>query len=57
MVEAEEVRQKSHDRKFILETVKTQPLMLEWASEELKNDKEIVLTAVRSRWRGFRILK
>lgn len=57
MVEAEEVRQKSHDRKFILETVKTQPLMLEWASEELKNDKEIVLTAVRSGWRGFRILK
>lgn len=56
MVEPEEVKQKSHDREFILETVKTQPLMLEWAAEELKNDKEIVLTAVRSRWRSLRIL-
>jgi len=57
MIEPEEVKQRNQDKNFLLEVVKTQPLMLEWASEELKNDKEIVLTAVRSRWRSLRILQ
>jgi hypothetical protein len=46
-----EAREKINDREFFLERVKTMPLLIEWANDEIRNDKEILLTAVKmDRW-------
>jgi hypothetical protein len=46
-----EAREKTNDRAFFLERVRTMPLLIEWANDEIRNDKEILLTAVKmDRW-------
>ena len=43
----EEVKSNSEDKQKFMEYVKSDGLLLEWASPELQDDKELVLEAVR----------
>ena len=42
-----EAKQKTNDREFYLERVKTMPLLIEWANDSIRDDKEVLLTAVK----------
>ncbi|MBQ3408361.1 MAG: DUF4116 domain-containing protein [Clostridia bacterium] len=55
--EIEEVKKYSDDRDKFFDYVKKDGLVLEWASDELKNDKELVLEAVKCDRRSIRICK
>ena len=46
-LEVIEARQKTNDREFFLERVKTMPLLIEWANDEIRDRKEVLLTAVK----------
>ena len=43
----------THDKKFVLKAVKINGRALKYASEEIKNDKEVVLEAVKKMWNVF----
>ena len=38
-----EARNKTNDKEFFRETVKTMPLLIEWANEEIRDDKNILI--------------
>ena len=42
-----EAREKTNDKEFFRERVKTMPLLIEWANEEIRDDKNIMLEACR----------
>ena len=42
-----EAQEKSNDLEFFKERVKTMPLLIEWASDEIRDNKEVLLTAVK----------
>ena len=39
-VEVVEAKQKTNDRDFYLERVKTMPLLIEWANDKIRDDKD-----------------
>ena len=47
--ELEEVKKNSNDKAKFMEYVHKDGLVLEWASDELRDDKELVMEAVRCR--------
>ena len=55
--EIEEIKKSSNDKVKFMEYVKRDGLLLEWASPELQDDKELVLEAVRCDGRCIRICK
>ena len=42
-----EAQEKKDDLEFFKERVKTMPLLIEWANDEIRNNKEVVLSAVK----------
>ena len=46
MITAEQVREQNNNRELVRQAIKENPLLLEWASPALQDDKEIVLEAV-----------
>ncbi|MFR8104533.1 MAG: DUF4116 domain-containing protein [Clostridia bacterium] len=53
----QEIMDNNDDREFIMEAVKENGVWLEWASERLRDDKEVVLEAISNDRRGIRICK
>lgn len=47
-IEITNMKNNCDNREYVIEAVKVQGSLLEFASEELRNDKEIVLTAIQS---------
>ena len=48
-----EAQSKSNDLEFFKERVQTMPLLIEWANEDIQNDKDILLAAVnQAGWTG-----
>ena len=46
-VEVIEAKEKMNDKDFYFEIVKTMPTLIEWANDEIRDDKEIILNAVQ----------
>ena len=42
-----EAQARTNDLEFFKERVKTMPLLIEWANDEIRNNKEVLLTAVK----------
>ena len=42
-----EVKEKTDDKKYYEEIVKTNPVLIEWANDEIRDNKEIILNAVK----------
>lgn len=53
----QEIMDNNDDREFIMEAVKENGVWLEWVSERLRDDKEVVLEAISNDRRGIRICK
>ena len=47
-IEVTNMKKNSCDREYVLNTVKENGKLLEFASDELRNDREIVLEAVKN---------
>ncbi len=56
-MDIEEAIQNSNNKEYFLEKLKTNPELLDYASEELKNDKDVVRTAINSDGRCIRICR
>lgn len=56
-MDVDEVIKNSNNKEYFLEKLKTNPEILDYASEELKNDKEIVRVAINSDGRSIRICR
>ena len=41
-----EAREKSNDREYYFKIVETMPLLIEWANEEIRADKEIIFSVI-----------
>lgn len=52
-----EAKEKTNDREYYLEVVKKNPMLIEWANDEIRNDKEVIMEAVKADGRSFRICK
>ena len=46
-VEVVEAKRNKDNREFFVEVVKKNPLLIEWANDEIRNDKMILLDAVK----------
>ena len=42
-----EAKSNKDDRQYFLNIVKTMPLLIEWANDKIKDDKEVMLEAVK----------
>ena len=42
-----EARENTNDRAYFEKIVETMPLLIEWANDEIRDDKEILLEAVK----------
>ena len=47
-MDVEDIKNHCNDKEYIMEAVKENGKFLEYASEELKNDKEIVMQALNN---------
>ena len=52
-----EAKEKTNDREFFLNRVKEIPSLIEWANEEIRDDKDVIMNALESRWWSIRICK
>ena len=47
MISKEEVLENSNDKDFVLKAIEETPTLIEFASDELRDDKEVMLEAIK----------
>ena len=47
MISKDEVIENSNDREFVLKAIEETPTLIEFASDELRDDKEVMLDAIK----------
>ncbi len=43
-----EARERTNDKEYFSKIIKTNPTLIEWANEEIRDDKDIILEACRN---------
>ena len=52
-----EARERTNDKEYFSKVIKTNPTLIEWANEEIRDDKDIILEGCRNWWWNLRICK